>query len=181
MATEFIASDTGNWTLTGTFTPTNMGHMYNGQVLRAPSLSPFSHSAEFSVTGLDVGEYRLCYWWGNNSNSRDSKITITDGSSTNSVEVIMMLNQNGTIQEIGSPVGQYNGTWWWRESIIGIKCDSGTLNFKVEPEPRMRYTGTWDVPIIAGNIMPSLDGAPDIEPEHTPVSTKSKPHPLSTN
>ena len=106
MATEFIASDTGNWTLTGTFSPTNMGHMYNGQVLRAPSLSPFSHSVEFSVTGLDVGEYRLCSWWGNNSNSRDSKITITDGSSTNSVEVIMMLNQNGSIQEIGSPIGQ---------------------------------------------------------------------------
>ena len=181
MATEFIASDTGNWTVTGAFNPTNISHMYNGVVLRAPSLSPFSHSVEFSVTDLDSGEYQLCYWYGDNSQARDCKITVTDGSSINNNEVIMIRAGGGQIQQIGDPTGQYNNTWWWRQSVIGIECYSGTLNFKIEPEPRMRYTGTWDVPVIAGSITPSLDGIPDTDPEHTPVSIKSKPHPLYTN
>ena len=182
MASEFIASDTGNWNLYGAnYTVQNMGHMYDGAVLRADAVTPFETYVEYSVSGLDSGDYRISYWWGDNSQSRDCKVTVTDGSSSYSDEIIMIRNRNQNAYVNSLSTWPYGGGNLWHEFAVGIKCQTGTLNFKVEPEPRMRYTGTWDAPRIAGQIIPSLDQTPDTDPEHTPVSTKSKPHPLSTN
>lgn len=182
MADEFIISDTGNFTLTGTYSVTTFGHMYDGAVLRTSSVTPFQTYAEFSATGLDVGDYRLSYWWGNNSQSEKCKVTVTDGNSANSHELIMLRNRQEYVYPISiTPTSQYNSGNEWREFAVGVKCETGTLNFKVEPEPRMRYTGNWDIPTIGGKLIPSLDGDSDTDPTYTPTSSKSKPHPLSTN
>ena len=184
---QFIA-DSGTFTLNGpNFYKRGFGHMYNygdgGGSLWVDNLEKNVHSVEFSVSGLDVGDYDLCYWWGNNCGNSTAKVNIKDGNEPIGKDLILLRSGQEAISVsgIGSDIPQYGGGIYWRVWGIGHRCDSGTLHFKIEPEPRANYAGCWEVPHIAGIIRREMDATPDTDPEYVPTSNRSKPHPLYSN
>jgi len=182
MASEFIPAS-GGFTFNGTgFTTQGASHMYYDFYWRNNSISKNSHSVEWSATGLEVGDYDLAYWWGVNIGGYN-KLNIRDGSSGNEHDIVFIRTSSRIINlDINDASYNYNNGEYWRLFALGVRCETGTLHFKLEPEPRT-YTGTsWEVPWVAikKRSLP-MDSVPDTDPEHTPISTKSKPHPLYSN
>lgn len=183
MASEFIPTS-GGFTFNGAgYFTQGAGHMYYNFYWRNNSIGQNTHSVEWSATGLDVGDYDLCYWWGQNVGGYN-KLNIRDGSSGNETDILFIRAGSRILNlAINDNTWNYNGGEYWRLFALGVRCETGTLHFKLEPEPRQNPAPTsWEIPWVAiqKRAVP-MDGTPDTDPEHTPVSTKSKPHPLSTN
>ena len=183
-----IIINSGDYTLNGgSYTVTSAGGWYDNQLFYGASPSQNSHSVEISLT-LASGEYDV-YDWGAGSLGGDwwprTRMIFTDGNSTNSTEILLLKDVNRGLRDrefAGSFL--WNGQQYWRKTTIGIECHTGTLNLFMEPDARgasFNYGTRWYVPQLAIGIRGSLNGTPDTDPEYTPTSNRSKPHPLSTN
>lgn len=178
----------GDYTLNGgSYAVMGANAWYNNQLFYGASPSQNSHSVEISLT-LASGEYDV-YDWGINSLGGDwwpfTRMVFTDGNSTNSTEIHLKKFLNpGLIDREFTGSYTYNNQQYWKKVAIGVECHTGTLNLFMEPDARgasFGYHTRWYVPQLAIGIRGSLDGTPDTDPEYTPTSNKSKPHPLSTN
>ena len=183
-----IIINSGDYTLNGgSYAIYSAGAWYNNQILYGSSPSQNSHSVEISLT-LASGEYDV-YDWGISSLGSDwwpiTRMVFTDGNSTNSTDIQLMKGINRGLRD-REFTGSYthNSQQYWRKVAIGVECHTGTLNLFMEPDARgssFSYHTRWYVPQLAIGIREGLDGTPDTDPEYTPTSNKSKPHPLSTN
>lgn len=182
-----IIINSGDYTLNGgSYGIANSNSWYNNKLFYGVSPSQNSHSVEISLT-LASGEYDV-YDWSPGTLSADwwplTRMVFTDGNSTDSTEVSRLFVNRGLRNREFTGSFEYNSQQYWKKIAIGIECHTGTLNLFMEPDARgasFSYHTRWYVPQLAIGIRESLDGTPDTDPEYTPTSNKSKPHPLSAN